>query len=104
MFARVLDVELLSNYKEKKDPLWSLQTLQLQNECMKTDNEIQIIDVGQSHTLSLSDGNKIYSYGWNDCYQLGRLASQDNAHSSFGQIHVVPTFNEQPRLKSVISL
>jgi len=39
---------------------------------MNSDSDLQLIDVGEAHTVAASNLTRVYSYGWNDCYQLGK--------------------------------
>jgi len=88
LFARIIDVDPLSDIPDTSNSFWSLQTLHLQNDCMRNDSELQVFEVGQAHTLSISNSNKIYSYGWNDHYQLGRQTSGKEISASYGAIAI----------------
>lgn len=47
--------------------------LQLQNEVTQgVETDIQLIEVGGYHTVAISNQPKVYSWGWNDQFQLGR--------------------------------
>ena len=37
--------------------------------------DIQLLEVGESHTVAVSNLPKVYSWGWNDTFQLGRSKS-----------------------------
>jgi len=88
LFARIIDVDPLADIPDTSNSFWSLQTLHLQNDCMKNDSELQVFEVGQAHTLSISNSNKIYSYGWNDHYQLGRQTNSKEINASYGAISI----------------
>ena len=96
LFARVLDFEPISNLDDVYNNSWSLQTLQIQKECMRSGSEFQVMEVGQAHTISVSN-NKVYSYGWNDSYQLGRFEASNQLSSSYNQID----FSTDLKIKSV---
>ena len=36
------------------------------------ETDIQLIEVGSAHTIAISNQPKVYSWGWNDQFQLGR--------------------------------
>ena len=46
------------------------------------DASIQIIEVGETFTMMATDSGKIYSFGMNDFYQLGRATTVDEHTSS----------------------
>jgi len=72
LFVKILDIELLTDISEVYKTLWSVQALQLQNELSISESDLQIFEIGQAHSLAVSNSNKVYSFGWNDCHQLGR--------------------------------
>ena len=72
MFIRLIDIDSLTDLSEVYDPLWTQQCIQLQKECAMNDSEIQTIEIGEYHTIAASNNNKLYTWGWNDSYQLGR--------------------------------
>ena len=48
--------------------------------------DIQWLQVGYAHTLAItSDPHRIYTWGWNDCNQLGRENYNGTQH---GQVHL----------------
>lgn len=96
MFSKVLDVDTLTDPSLLYDPMWSAQILQLQNDCMASDADIQLIEVGQAHTTIASNTGRMYSFGWNDCYQLGRPSRTDSHVSPSSQI-VFPIDNFRPK-------
>lgn len=46
--------------------------LTLQHKCVEAESDLQIFEVGSAHTLTANDCNRVFSFGWNDCFQLGR--------------------------------
>ena len=54
---------------------------------MTSDADLQLFDVGETHTIAASNCNKLYSAGWNDCFQLGRNANSNHFTHHFEQIH-----------------
>ena len=98
LFTRVIDLESLSDLSEIYGESWSIHALKLQNECMRADTELQIMEVGQAHSILVSDAQKVYSYGWNDCNQLGRTTNTSDLRFTYGQI---PIPFEQFKPKSV---
>src|SRR4051812_9045174 len=86
LFIKVIDVEPLTDISDVYDPIWSIQTLQLQNDCMSADADLQILEVGQAHSIAISNANKVYSAGWNDCYQLGRPIQGNGAAYNYSQV------------------
>lgn len=78
------------------DPMWSLQVLQLQNDCNAAGTDIQVVEVGQAHTTVVPSTGKLYSFGWNDYFQLGRPTQPDEHISSCSQISL-PVENFRPK-------
>lgn len=50
---------------------WSLHWHQLSKEQLVSDAPLQRVTLGSTHTLAVSNKSKLYSWGWNDCGQLG---------------------------------
>jgi len=46
VFVKIIDLELLMDMTDIYEPLWSIQALQLQKECMTNNEELQVFDVG----------------------------------------------------------
>ena len=96
LFTKVLDVDILTDTSLMYDPMWSIQILKLQNECNHTDTDLQLIEVGQAHTTVVPSNGKLYSFGWNDCFQLGRPTQVGDTVSSCAQISL-PIENFRPK-------
>lgn len=79
------------------EPLWSVQTLKLQYETrMKHNHELQLLEIGDFHTLALTDQSRVYSWGLNDVCQLGRPKKIDQ-HKGSCQPIKFPTSNFRPK-------
>ena len=73
-FIKVIDVDLLTDLADVYDPSWSAHFLELQNDvCANSENQLQLIEVGETHTIAVSNNPRVYAWGWNDHFQLGRL-------------------------------
>ena len=82
--------------------MWSLQVLQLQKDCENVDAEIQLVEVGQAHTTVVASTSKIYTFGWNDHYQLGRMTPADEEISASGQVNFAVD-NFRPKTVSIFN-
>jgi len=98
VFTKLLDVDVLTDTSFIYDPMWSLQVLHLQNECGPS-GDLQVIEVGQAHTTIVPSSGKIFTFGWNDFFQLGRPTPPEEHISPYAQINL-PIDNFRP--KSVI--
>ena len=75
LFMKVIDLDAVADTSDIYDPSWSVQLLELQNAVNEnTDVELQMIDVGEAHTLAISNNPKVYGWGWNDHFQLVTLS------------------------------
>ena len=75
LFMKVIDLDVVADTSDIYDPSWSVQLLELQNAVNEnTDVELQMIDVGEAHTLAISNNPKVYGWGWNDHFQLVTLS------------------------------
>ena len=73
MFIKVVDVDILADLSDVYESSWSLPFLELQNEiCANSDAQLQLLEVGETHTLAVSNSPGVYAWGWNDHFQLGR--------------------------------
>lgn len=73
LFTRILDLDTQSDLTEFYDPLWSVQALEIQNQFNKNaEYDVQIYEIGAYHTLAMTNHPKLYSWGINDRFQLGR--------------------------------
>lgn len=58
----------------------------LLKELLEFDMDLQWLQIGCAHTLAItSDPHKIYTWGWNDYYQLGREPTKNH---NFGLVHL----------------
>jgi len=96
IFTKILDVDVLTDTSLIYDPMWSLQVLHLQNECNPSGSDLQVIEVGQAHTTVVPSSGKMYSFGWNDFFQLGRPTHPEEHISPYAQINL-PIDNFRPK-------
>lgn len=57
------------------DEFWSFTALRLQKDLTTINSDMIMAGVGESHTVIASDTNKLYSWGFNGMFQLGRRTS-----------------------------
>ena len=96
MFTKIIDIESLSDTSMIYDPTWSQQLLKLQNENINMQADIQSVEIGQAHTIVATSAGKLYSYGWNDKFQLGRETNPRELSSACNQINF-PGENFRPK-------
>ena len=55
---------------------------------MKHESSIQLIEVGETFTLCVTDSGRVYSWGQNDFFQLGRNVNEneENEKNSVGMV------------------
>ena len=72
------------------DSYWSSHYKNTLKELSQTDSDIQYIQIGGTHTLAISSNpHKIYSWGWNDYFQLGRENQKNQKMSQpADQVHL----------------
>lgn len=86
-------------------PLWS----QLYNTCkldaLKYDASVQLIEMGETFTICACDNGKLFSWGCNDFFQLGRNTNEieEIDKTSIGVIKLMdpPPFSEAPQVQKV---
>ena len=49
---------------------------------MQGDSSLQVIEVGETFSLTVSETGKLYSWGSNDYFQLGRNSQEDGEEES----------------------
>ena len=49
---------------------------------MQGDSSLQVIEVGETFSLTVSETGKMYSWGSNDYFQLGRNSLEDGEEES----------------------
>ena len=63
---------------------------------MHADSDLQILELGQAHSIAVSNSNKVYSTGWNDRNQLGHAYPRHESQSNYSQI-TFPVDNFRPK-------
>lgn len=71
MFSYLIDLEVLSDFTEIYDALWSDYYHTIFKEQYDKLNYINCFQIGETHSLAGSTSGRIYSWGWNDHGQLG---------------------------------
>lgn len=79
LITRIIDIDVLSETSIIYDPLWSEQFLYVQGQGAPKDIDISTIEIGQAHTILSLNNGKVYSFGWNDKFQLGHH-TKNNKH------------------------
>mgnify|MGYP000846203966 FL=1 len=73
LYARIIDLDTHTDLRDIYEPLWSEQALDIQNQfCKNPEYDIQVYEAGGYHTLAMTNHPKLYSWGANDKFQLGR--------------------------------
>ncbi len=71
LFTYVVDLHIMSDINEVYETSWSLQWKKLFQEGLLSENSMQLISLGSTHTLVTSSKGRLYSWGWNDRGQCG---------------------------------
>lgn len=71
LFARVVDLDLLTDLSLIYDPLWSQQLESLTQECSLAEEHLLSIQVAGTHSCALTSRGRLFAWGWNDRHQLG---------------------------------
>ncbi len=66
----------------------------------KSDNFIQILEIGETFSLAATDDGNIYSWGENDFFQLGRELSLDRKdEEKIGLVKIPKEFKQIQKVK-----
>lgn len=63
-------------------PTWSSIYHKIKKDQMQGDSSLQVIEVGETFSLTVSETGKMYSWGSNDYFQLGRNSLEDGEEES----------------------
>ena len=78
IFAKILDIDILSNNYEYSDYDWSEEFDKIYKKNIKNDTPIQIINLGNCHSLLINNEGKVYTWGWNNYSQCGDFSLNTN--------------------------
>ena len=88
IFAKILDIDILSDDSENSDKPWCEQFMKIYREAMENQTPIQIIKLGNCHSMAINSRGKVYSWGWNNYGQCG----VDPSLSEIG--YLLPSMNK----------
>lgn len=71
LFSYLVDIEVLTDFTDIYDALWSDYYITAFKEAYEKMNYINYLAIGEAHTLAICTSGKIYAWGWNDSGQLG---------------------------------
>lgn len=71
LFANILDIDFMVETDEVYEKLWASSYHKIFTHCINANAPLQLISLGSSHTLCLSNKGKVYSFGWNNYGQCG---------------------------------
>ena len=74
----------MSDIGEVYETSWALQWKKLYQEAMISENALQRLSLGSTHTLAVNNKGKLFSWGWNDRGQCGHHPSLINKEIDFG--------------------
>jgi len=66
LFSHVVDLHFVSDTSEIYETPWALHWKKLSQESLISENAIQSVSLGSTHTIVTSSKGKLYSWGWND--------------------------------------
>ena len=88
IFAKILDIDILSDDSENSDKPWCEQFMKIYRDAMENQTPIQIIKLGNCHSMAINSRGKVYSWGWNNYGQCG----VDPSLSEIG--YLLPSMNK----------
>ena len=71
IFAKIMDIDVISDDSENSDKPWCEQFMKIYRDAMDNDAPIQIINIGNCHSMAINSKGKVYSWGWNNYGQCG---------------------------------
>ena len=81
IFAKILDIDILTNNYEYTDYDWSEEFDKIYKKNIKNDTPIQIINLGNCHSILINNEGKVYSWGWNNYSQCGDFSLNTNINN-----------------------
>ena len=77
-FSKILDIEILIDTNEIYSKPWSQLINNIYKKCESDHDSIQLISLGAQHTLCISNTGKLFSFGWNNYSQCGKVKNNKN--------------------------
>ena len=76
IFSKILAVDTMLNPADVHDYHWHENYMAIFTQNMKSNSPIQIISVGDGHSLAINSKGKVFTWGWNQKGQCGMKSSQ----------------------------
>lgn len=71
LFSKILDIDLMVETDEIYENLWAKNFDKIYSQCIKNNNPVQLVALGNSHTVCMNNKGRVYSFGWNNFGQCG---------------------------------
>jgi hypothetical protein len=71
LFSKILDIDLMVETDEIYESLWAKSFDKVYSQSIKNNNPVQLIALGNAHTVCLNNKGRLYSFGWNNFGQCG---------------------------------
>jgi alpha-tubulin suppressor-like RCC1 family protein len=71
LFSNILDIDFMVETDEIYEKLWASSYQKIFTHCLNSNAPLQLMSLGTSHTVCLSNKGKAYSFGWNNFGQCG---------------------------------
>lgn len=88
LFPMIVDLDFLGDPGDIYKPLWCKLYNACKLDALKYDASVQLIEIGETFTVCACDNGKLFSFGLNDFFQLGRNTNEneEQERSSIGLI------------------
>ena len=78
IFAKIIDIDIISDNSENSEYNWSEEFDKIYKKNLENETPIQIINVGNCHSLLINNEGKVFTWGWNNYSQCGDFSYDTN--------------------------